>query len=148
MNRDNDRFIIIVLLFIIAFCILGVFFYKDTSNADAESGETWLSDEVLDAIYQVAEEEAIQPELIMAIVEVESSGQVSAKNGTCYGLMQVNGAVWGYGYTGTYNNIKKGVEILKTYVEQCNGDLCYALDCYNGNSKARYNYENGIVSSA
>lgn len=44
----------------------------------------------LDHIYITAEEYDIPPELVLAIMKVESNLNPNAKNGRCYGLMQIH----------------------------------------------------------
>lgn len=55
-----------------------------------EIQETWISEEIQEICYEVEEEYGICAEIIEAMIERESSGQVDAKNGNCVGLMQVN----------------------------------------------------------
>lgn len=56
----------------------------------AKEEETYLSDEVQEICIKYGEEYSICPELIMAIIERESSGKYDAVNGDCKGLMQVS----------------------------------------------------------
>ncbi len=102
---------------------------------------------------QVAEKYAICPELLQAMVFYESSNKMSAKNGKCIGYMQVSTKYHGGRadklgvsiYDG-YGNILTGTDYLVELLEEYD-DVAYALDVYNGNSKAKYNHENGIISS-
>jgi soluble lytic murein transglycosylase-like protein len=93
------------------------------------------------------------PELLMAIIETESSGRSWVENGDCKGLMQVS-QKWhrdrmdSLGVTDIfdlYGNILVGTDYLMELAERY-GEISYVLDIYNGNSKAEYNYENGIIS--
>lgn len=113
----------------------------------ASDGDTWLNPTAQRYVSEISAQYGIQPELVEAIIETESSCNNSATNGTCYGYMQVNGAVWGYGYKSEYANISKGVEVLSTYFEQANGEVCLALDLYNGNSKAYALNNSGTIST-
>ncbi len=113
----------------------------------ASDGDTWLNPTAQGYVNEISAQYGIQPELVEAIIETESSCNNSATNGTCYGYMQVNGAVWGYGYRSEYANISKGVEVLANYFEQADGEVCLALDLYNGNSKAHRLNESGTIST-
>ena len=59
------------------------------STASAEN-DTWISEEAQQQCITYGEEYGICPELLMAIIEQESSGQADAENGTCKGLMQIS----------------------------------------------------------
>ena len=109
-------------------------------------GDTWLSPTAQGYVKELSAQYGIQPELIEAVIESESSCKNSANNGFCYGYMQINGGVWGYEHKSEYANIKKGVEILAGCFERADGEVCLALDLYNGNSKAYKLYESGTIS--
>lgn len=50
-----------------------------------------MSEEIQEIVYEVAEEYCICPELVMAIIEAESSGRAEVVNELgCTGLMQIN----------------------------------------------------------
>lgn len=117
-----------------------------SSNAEAYDGDTWLNPTAQGYVKEISAEYGIQPELVEAIIEAESSCKNTASNGLCYGYMQINGKVWGYGYKSEYANIKKGVEILSNCFERADGEVCLALDLYNGNSKAYKLNEAGQIS--
>lgn len=91
------------------------------------------------------EEYGISEEILEAILFCESSFKMSAKNNTCYGIAQINGSVWGYDHDTEEKQVVKMCEILEMHLEEI-PDMAYSLDKYNGNSKALYNYENGIIS--
>lgn len=118
-----------------------------------EVQETWISDEYLSYIYDICEEYCMCPELVMAIVERESSGQTDAVNGDCKGLMQVSerwhaDRMKHLGVTDLYDpygNIIIGVDYLSELATEYE-DIALVLDIYSGNSKAFQNYENGVVS--
>ena len=52
--------------------------------------ETYLSAEIVDICTEVGEDYGICPELLMALIEKESSGHADAQNGSCKGLCQVS----------------------------------------------------------
>lgn len=52
--------------------------------------ETYLSAEIVDICTEVGTEYDICPELLMALIERESSGKANAENGSCKGLCQVS----------------------------------------------------------
>lgn len=52
--------------------------------------ETYLSAEIVDICTEVGTEYGICPELLMALIERESSGHADAQNGSCKGLCQVS----------------------------------------------------------
>lgn len=57
----------------------------------ADEADTYISEEYQEVIIEVADMYSICPELIMAMVEAESSGRADVtSNAGCIGLMQVN----------------------------------------------------------
>ena len=93
------------------------------------------------------------PELLMAMIETESSGNPDATNGTCKGLMQVS-EKWHRDRMerlgvkdiyDPYGNILVATDYLMELAEKYE-DIGLVLDVYNGNSKAMQNAENGILS--
>ena len=119
----------------------------------SQDNDTYISEVAYNACVEIGEMYGICPELLMAIIETESSGNPRAVNGNCKGLMQIS-VKWHQdrmdrlGVTDIYNeygNILVGTDYLMELAGQY-GDVSYVLDKYNGNSKADYNYENGILS--
>lgn len=120
----------------------------------AQDNDTYISEEIQEACIKYGEEYGICPELLMAMIEKESSGNPDAKNGSCVGLMQVNKAFHKErmerlgvdDLTDIDENIHVGTDYLyELFVEY--EDCGLVLDTYNGNSKAEYYAQNGILSS-
>jgi hypothetical protein len=100
----------------------------------------------LDCIFKAAEVKNLSPLLIIAIIEVESSFDFTAKSSAdAYGLMQVHAPSWKKTVKTEKNlfdpciNIDKGTDILKMYLDQNKGDLQAALNNYLGANNSRYN---------
>lgn len=122
-------------------------------TAVAQDKDTYISQIAQEACMEYGEEYGICPELLMAMVETESGGNPKAENGGCIGLMQISerwhrDRMERLGVTDIYDergNILIGTDYLMELAGRY-GDVSYALDIYNGNSKAEYNFENGIIS--
>ena len=136
---------------IIGFAI--VLFLSTSTVALSHNNDTYISDEIQGYCIEIGEEYGVCPELLMAMIEAESSGNPDATNGSCKGLMQVSDK-WHkdrmkrLGVTDIYDaygNILVGTDYLMELAEKY-GDIGLVLDLYNGNSNAHYNYENGIIS--
>lgn len=124
-----------------------------TIRLSAGDRECILSEEVKGYCEEIGEMYGICPELLMAIIEAESSGNQYAENGSCKGLMQVS-VKWHadrmekLGVVDIYDEYSN-ILVATDYLAELRDDyeeVSYVLDIYNGNSKAYYNYENGILS--
>lgn len=119
-------------------------------TASAQTKDTYIRKEYQRYIYDISEQYNVCPELIMAIVEAESSGRADAKNGGCIGLMQVyekyhKDRMKRLGVTDLYDpysNILVGTDILMELAEKYE-DLPLVLMKYNGSSDAMQRYESG-----
>ena len=134
-------------------CLCASLFLSFDMVALAHDNDTYISEEIQGYCIEIGELYGVCPELLMAMVEAESSGNPDAENGGCKGLMQVSDR-WHkdrmerLGVTDIYDpygNILVGTDYLMELHKRY-GDIAYVLDKYNGNSKAAYNNENGIVS--
>jgi soluble lytic murein transglycosylase-like protein len=94
---------------------------------------------ILDSVYEKSFEYGFKPDLVMAMIKVESGfnpAAVSYKG--AYGLMQVNLAVWRSElniderriFEVDYN-IDLGLRVLKHYYDETGGNLKRALHLYN-----------------
>lgn len=106
------------------------------TTASAEN-DTWISEEAQEQCITYGEEYGICPELLMAIIEQESSGQSYAENGSCKGLMQVS-EKWHkdrmerLGVTDIFeSNVLVGTDYLAELFAE-NDDLYWVLMAYNG----------------
>lgn len=87
--------------------------------------------------YELGREYGVSPNLLIAMIECESSGDPNARNGSCVGLMQINENyfsdkdVWD-----ARTNIELGIITLleKADSEEASGDVAVALAMYNGQS--------------
>ena len=106
------------------------------TTASAEN-DTWISEEAQEQCITYGEEYGICPELLMAIIEQESSGQAYAENGSCKGLMQVSEKWHKYrmerlGVTDIFEgNVLVGTDYLAELFAE-NDDLYWVLMAYNG----------------
>lgn len=68
---------------------------------------------------------------VLAIIATESSFRSDAKTQTSYGLMQVNGKVWGNNHKDVEKNIEKGIDILHSYWKSLDKDVKKTVVAYN-----------------
>ena len=119
----------------------------------AQDNDTYISEEIQWYCIEIGELYGVCPELLMAMIEAESSGNPDAVNGGCKGLMQISerwhkDRMERLGVTDIYDpygNILIGADYLMELANRY-GDIAYVLDKYNGNSNADYNNEKGIIS--
>ena len=100
----------------------------------AGSNDTWIPQSQIDLCESLGAEYGICPELLEALIEMESSGKMEATNGSCYGICQINGAVWGYEYDTEEKQIRKACEMLIGF--DCEVDE--ALARYQGQRNPKY----------
>lgn len=112
---------------------------------NAQTNDTYLSEDIQVYCRLIGSEYNICPELIMAIIEAESSGDAYAVNydGSCIGLMQVSER-WHYdrmqrlnvdNLFDEYGNILVGTDYLHELIERYD-DIAIALMYYNGDANA------------
>ena len=59
-------------------------------TSTAQPAGTYISEDAQEACVKYGEEYGICPELLMAMIELESSGRPDAESGGCKGLMQIS----------------------------------------------------------
>lgn len=138
--------------FLIAFLpIIIAFLIPIKSNAKTE---TYISETAQKACVEYGEQYSISPELLMAIIETESSGQSDAENGGCYGLMQIS-VKWHkdrmerLGVTDIFDersNILVGADYLAELFEKYE-DVGLVLGVYHGEENAVAKYKRGELSN-
>ena len=114
-----------------------------------------LSHELQDVALAACEEYGVLPDVLFAVMEVESGYQLDAQNGECYGLMQIHSInlPWLQEQIGTTDlsdptqNIKAGAYILGGYLERYS--LTDSLMAYNlGEGGAKAQWVQGIHETA
>ena len=110
--------------------------------AYGEDVNEFVRPDLIPAIEKISKDYCVSPELIEAMIETESGGQSTVRNGSCIGLMQVStrwhrdrAAVLGVDMTTDEGNIRTGVDYLMELAGE-NEDLLYVLAEYNGQSNA------------
>ena len=145
-NKIRLAVITFAVTFVITFLINSLL----TNGFEAD---TYISEEYQAYCEEIGEIYSVCPELLMAMIETESSGNPNATNGTCKGLMQVS-EKWHMDRMkrlgvkdiyDPYGNILVATDYLMELAEKYE-DIGIVLDVYNGNSKAMQNAENGILS--
>ena len=121
--------------------------------AKEEIEPTHISVEAQVSCYEYGEMYDICPELLMAMIEVESSGNPKAENGDCKGLMQISerwhtGRMEEIGADDIWSetdNIHIGANYLHELFNRYE-DVALVLMVYNGESDAAEKAENGYIS--
>lgn len=172
---------IIVLLFISALCMLPIGAYKvdepdipiyipetetipviKTQESEAVETKKYynvpLSAEIQDYIFQLCEENNVDPVLIFAMVETESGFNPNCVSRTNdYGLMQINKCNHRWlkaqydvdNFLDPRQNLLCGVSMIAAHLKNNNGDLTKALMCYNqGSTGAKKLWAKGIYETA
>ena len=145
-NKNRMAIIAFIVGFVLTFLI-------SVLSANGFEADTDISEEYQEYCEKIGEMYCVCPELLMAMIETESSGNPNATNGTCKGLMQVS-EKWHRDRMerlgvkdiyDPYGNILVATDYLMELAEKYE-DIGLVLDVYNGNSKAMQNAENGILS--
>ena len=119
----------------------------------AKDNDTYIKHQYQEYCKIIGKQYNVCPELLMAIIETESSGKANAKNYGCIGLMQVyekyhKDRMERLGVTdltNPYQNILVGTDYLMELAEKYE-DLGLVLMKYNGDSKANAYWETGELS--
>lgn len=136
----------LILFELLVFSFVFAFGYTVTG----EEQDTYISEEIQGYCVEIGEEYGVCPELLMAMIEAESSGNPKAENGDCKGLMQVS-QKWHYDRMerlgvsdlfDPYRNILVATDYLVELFEK-HGDLPLVLMIYNGSSDAFERAESG-----
>lgn len=159
MRKSKAVMAVLILLFTLslvwlAFSVVRLQTYAAPVETDGIE-DTWISEEQQEYCREIGAEYSICPELLMAMIEVESSGREDAVNGNCVGLLQIN-EQWHrermkrLGVSDLkdgYTNIRVGADYLAELFEENEGDLYLVLMKYNMlHDKAEGFVEQGIYS--
>lgn len=126
---------------------------EETAEAMAE--EIPLSEELVQTALTACEQYEVPPQLLFAVMEVESGFQTDAQNGACTGLMQIHSINLPYlqeqigisDLSDPEQNIQAGAFILGGYLSRYNTED--SLMAYNlGEGGAKKQWERGIHGTA
>lgn len=114
---------------------------------------TYIRQEYIQYCIQIGEMFGIEPELLVAMIETESSGNANASNGYAYGLMQVAPSankeqmakLGVYNLMNPYGNILVGTYLIHKYRNEGN-EIGLALMRYNGQADAYQRARTGNLS--
>lgn len=119
------------------------------------SEDTYICEEYQDYVYEISEMYGICPEVVLSIIEHESSGKADAYNSKygCYGLMQINESshrdrMERLGVTDLYDpysNILVGVDYLMELAEEYE-DIASVLMHYHGERNVESKLAEGNMS--
>lgn len=101
------------------------------------------SEKIKDIVFKLADDNQINPVVVLSIISVESGFRINAKNGSNTGLMQVNLKYHSSkfrvrNYFDVEENLTVGFSILKDCVDRNAGNIARALGCYNGYGNKDY----------
>lgn len=94
-----------------------------------------VSDLIGRAVVKASKDHDIPPELILAVMQKESTFNPYSVAGKCRGLMQINLSVWQIPISeahSIYGGTWHGTRILKFYLDKNHGNLQNALYGYRG----------------
>lgn len=136
------KYIMAVIAFVVTFILC-------TITSKGVEADTYIDEKYQSYCVEIGEKYCICPELLMAMIEAESSGNPNATNGTCKGLMQVSDK-WHtermkrLGVTDIYEpygNILVATDYLLELFEKYE-DVGVVLMKYNGDSRVN-DFANG-----
>lgn len=111
--------------------------------------DTYIKAEYVETCVQIGEEYGICPELLMAIIERESSGKADAENGSCKGLCQIS-EKWHaermeeLGITDIFDP-ESNIRLCADYLMELGakyGDVAIVLGVYHGEGEAQIRISN------
>ena len=115
--------------------------------------DTYIKAEYREICEEVGEDYGICPELLMALIEKESSGRADAENGSCKGLCQVSekwhsGRMDKLGITDIFDP-ESNIRLCADYLTELGAeyeDIGLTLMVYHGESNAENRAEAGLLS--
>lgn len=133
--------------------ITGIAMFLTCEYVSAEDMDTELSFEIQEYCFEIGEQYNICPELLIAIIEHESTGNEKAVNDSCKGLMQINvpchkERMKRLNITDIYDpysNILVGADLLHELFEKYE-DPAVVLMAYNGTKNPVKRAEQGKIT--
>ena len=121
--------------------------YKSYDDNSLAMGR--LTKKEQDIVYEKAEKYNLDPALVMAVMEQESTcdKNIGLNSSNCGGLMQVNQTYYPHDYNDVATNVDYGCMILSNHMKRYNGDEAAALTAYIvGHDNGNRNYANQVLA--
>ena len=116
-------------------CILVLaWLFVPLSCFNCKANDSYINEYYIDLCVKYGEIYNIDPNLLIAFIECESSGDASAvsANGQYIGLMQLNKDTFSGDLTDPENNIRQGAEYLHLLRTDNDGNMMIAVSYYSG----------------
>jgi len=94
-----------------------------------------VTDLIGKASVEASQDQNVPVDLILAVIQAESTFNPYAKTTNCHGLMQINLKFWPVSLSeahSIYGGIWHGTRILKYYLDRNKGNVIKALEGYRG----------------
>lgn len=117
--------------------------YAEYINGRCGNNCIHVGNMINEAVQIASELHKVNPDVIIAVMQVESNFNPKAQNKSSKGLMQVHLKYHRSKFKGTspmnvYANVYVGTSILRECMDKRQGNLSRALRCYNGGGDPEY----------
>ena len=123
--------------------------YYDSSDVSNGKLAGRLSKQEQEYVYQTAAKYDLDPDLVFAVMEQESScnKNIGLNSSNCGGVMQVHQTYNPHDYNNYYTNVGEGCRILSEKMDEYNGNEAAALTAYNvGHDNGNRDYASSVLA--
>ena len=123
--------------------------YYDSSDVSNGKLAGRLSKQEQEYVYQTAAKYDLDPDLVFAVMEQESScnKNIGLNSSNCGGVMQVHQTYNPHDYNNYYTNVDEGCRILSEKINEYDGNTSAALTAYNvGHDNGNRDYASSVLA--